>query len=110
MSIALSGVVSALSGTRNDHNINKAKRIQNGLKKEQDNKKLWQACVDFEAIFINQMLTQMRKTVPKSDFLGNTSEEKIFRGMLDEKLSEESAKGGRLGIAKMMYNELRIKK
>nr|MDA8234911.1 rod-binding protein [Clostridia bacterium] len=57
-------------------------------KKDQDKEKLWEVSQQFESVFIYQMMKKMREAIPKSDLMGNSMGEEIFRGMLDEKLSE----------------------
>lgn len=53
-----------------------------------DKKRLEAAATDFEAMFIKQMLTAMRKTIPKSRegeaaLIKESEGEKIFRDLLD---------------------------
>ncbi|MEO5348026.1 MAG: rod-binding protein [Magnetococcus sp. YQC-3] len=54
----------------------------------QDKKRLQATAADFEAMFIKQMLSSMRKTVPKSregepTLIKENEGEKIFRDLLD---------------------------
>ena len=93
----------------NNHQLIGPKRYgKNELNSPDNDKKLKGACKDFEAIFVNMMLKQMRKTVTENDLFGNTREEKMFREMLDEKLAEEIAQSKTLGVAQMMYNQIKI--
>ncbi len=61
---------------------------------------------DFEAVFINYLLKTMRKGVIKSDIFGNVKGEEIYRSLMDERLSEEIAKAGGIGLAEMIIKEL----
>jgi len=62
------------------------------------------ACQDFEAIFIRQMLQQMRKSIPKSDFLDGGLAEDIYNDMLDAAIADQASRRQGFGIAKALYN------
>lgn len=64
---------------------------------------LQKACRDFEAIFIQQMLKEMRESIPKDDLFGGDKGEETFKGMLDETLAQKLSEGGGLGLADMLY-------
>lgn len=71
----------------------------------QKKKKLREACKGFEAVFINEMLKAMRKTIPKSGLLDGGLPQRLFESMLDEKLAESASKRGALGLADILYRE-----
>jgi len=69
---------------------------------------LKKACQEIEAIFIQQMLKQMRATVPKSELIPESSASKLYQDMLDSeysKLMSESSQS--FGIAEMLYKQLK---
>ena len=68
--------------------------------------KLKEACKQFEAIFIKQMLNSMKKTVQKSGLIDGGQTEKIFEDMLYDKYADKMSNTGNFGIAKNMYNQL----
>ncbi|MBF0422198.1 MAG: rod-binding protein [Magnetococcales bacterium] len=78
----------------------------------QDEQRLRQASADFEALFIKQMLSAMRKTIPKdpngSGLIRESQGEKIFRDMLDSEYANMMShrKGGGLGLGEMMFKQL----
>ena len=82
----------------------------NSIKKdgmsEMEATKLKEACRDFEALFIKQMLDTMRKTVNKSGMLDGGMAEDVFEDMLYDEYSKSMADTGDFGIAKLMYSEL----
>jgi flagellar protein FlgJ len=86
--------------------------IQNNATPEQipasgkDEAKLKQACRDFEAIFISDMMKKMRKTVPESGLISGGRAEEIFRDMRDDEISKDMSKSGGIGLSDMLYNEL----
>ncbi|QEK13206.1 hypothetical protein FQB35_13515 [Crassaminicella thermophila] len=78
-------------------------------KKAKDDKKLLDACRQFESMFVNMMLKNMRNTIKEDGFIKKSYAREIFEGMLDEKLAEEASKGQGIGIAKEMYKQLSMK-
>ena len=79
---------------------------KSGRMSEMEAAKLKEACRDFEALFIKQMLDTMRKTVNKSGMLDGGMAEDIFEDMLYDDYAKSMADTGSFGIAKMMYREL----
>ena len=74
-----------------------------------DDAKLRESANDFEASFIQQMLKSMRKTSFESDLLPKSEGEKVFQSLLDEQYALLSAKSGSLGLAEMIYQQLKPK-
>lgn len=71
-----------------------------------NDQELKQACKDFEAIFIKQMLDAMRKTVPDSGLLEKDQAQEIFEDMLYDKYASLLSETANLGIADIMYKQL----
>lgn len=76
---------------------------------EIEDKKLRDACRDFEAILIKQMLDSMRKTVPENSMIKENQGEKIFEDMLYQEYATSMADTGSLGISDIMYQQMTIK-
>ncbi|HAA25256.1 MAG TPA: flagellar biosynthesis protein FlgJ [Ruminiclostridium sp.] len=72
-----------------------------------DKQKLKDACREFEALFMQLMYRQMKRTVPKSDFLPESTARKIFEEMLDEELIDNAKERG-VGIADVLYRQLSL--
>ncbi len=76
----------------------------------QDQKKLKKAAQEFEAIFVQQMLDAMDKTIDRKDsFLNGGSSEEYFRSMLNEEISKSmtSKQGGSgFGLAESIYRQM----
>jgi len=68
--------------------------------------KLKEACRDFEAIFLKQMLSAMKKTVDKSELINGGMAEDIFDDMLYDEYAKIMAKTGSFGLADMMFRQL----
>ena len=81
------------------------KQIVQAAKSQQD-KELKEACKGFEAMFLNMMYKEMRATVPENSLFGESNAQKIFRDMHDEKLMENVADGGGVGLADLLYRQL----
>jgi len=68
---------------------------------------LKKAAQGFESYFVDQMLKEMRKSIPKDDFLGDSDhQQEIFQDMSDQAVADNAAKTGSFGIANSLYQEL----
>ncbi len=72
--------------------------------------RLKEACEDFQAIFVKQMLDSMRKTVNKQGLLDGGRAEEIFEDMLYDEYARKISHTAGLGLDKMMYSQLSQKK
>jgi len=68
--------------------------------------KLASACNDMEALFIHHMLSEMRKTVPKSGFIDGGRAEEIYTSLMDTELAKEMASSGGLGLSAILQEQL----
>lgn len=90
------------------NNENKLKQTQQKAERTEKQEELLKACQDFEAIFTNIMLKEMRKTVGESGLIEKSRATEMFEEMYDEKLSEEISKGSNgIGVAKMLYEQMK---
>jgi peptidoglycan hydrolase FlgJ len=71
---------------------------QNGLKK---------LCEDFEAIFINTMFQEMRKSIPNDGYLEHEIGMDIFQEMMDMEIAGEMSRRGGIGLSRLLYEQLR---
>lgn len=74
-----------------------------------DDKKLQEACQQFEAVFINQLMQRMRATVPKDGFWGDSMGLQIFQDMQDEQTSKDMSVAGGMGLGQMLYQQMKTK-
>ncbi|MBN1525152.1 MAG: rod-binding protein [Spirochaetales bacterium] len=84
-------------------------KIQAKVDRKQD-PKLYEVCVEFESIFIKQMLSTMKKTVHKNEMLHGGQAEEIFEDMLYDEYSKSMAKNANFGLADMVYRDLITRK
>ena len=76
-------------------------------KDKETEKRLRKVCEDFESYFVNYMFKEMRKTVPKFDLTEETNAKKIYDSMMYESLSKNIARAGGIGIADLLYENLK---
>ncbi|WP_022851132.1 rod-binding protein [Limisalsivibrio acetivorans] len=70
-------------------------------------KKLKEACSQFESLFLHQMFKSMRKTTMESDLVPKGRGEEIFTDMLDEELAKTSAEMGTGGLGDMLFEQMK---
>lgn len=76
-----------------------------GVKSEDG--KLKEAVRSFEAVFIKQMLSQMRASARALGGGEVSSDRRIYEDWQDDKLAEEMSKGGGIGLAEILYRQLK---
>lgn len=64
------------------------------------------ACRDFESLFINYMLKQMRQTVPKDGLFRAGQAEQMYTSMMDSEVAKEISRQRGLGLAPIMYHQM----
>ena len=68
---------------------------------------LKETCQEFESLFIEQLLTVMRKAVPKSDLLGERREEEMYQSLYDQELAVQMSQQKGLGLADLLFEQLK---
>ncbi len=70
---------------------------------------LMDVCKQFEAYFVEQVFKEMEKTVPKTEGSLATDNQLVdyFKDNLRQKLSEEAADQQGLGLAQMLYDQMK---
>ena len=71
-----------------------------------DETRLLEACRDFEAIFLGELLKSMRKTVPQGGLLGNSFGQDVFQSMLDDEYAKSMASSRSTGLAEILFQQL----
>ena len=77
-----------------------------GPEQEDDAARLRKVAEDFEAVFLYQIIKQMRQTVEKEKLFHGGMGEDVFSEMMDEELSKKMAGRGSAGIADMLFKQL----
>ncbi|MES9994956.1 rod-binding protein [Desulfovibrio aminophilus] len=94
-----------------DQDLVQFKLSMDALKKrlsdpEAKEKQLRKACRNFEAVFLGKLWEQMRATVPKEGYL-HSPQEDAYLSMFDQAFSEKMADSGGIGLADMLYGNLK---
>jgi Rod binding domain-containing protein len=80
-------------------------RNDSGFGKMEAEKDIEKVSRDFESVFLNKLLSSMRKTIPKSGLLDSFASD-MFQSMMDEEMSKEMSKNKGMGMGEMIYNDL----
>jgi Rod binding domain-containing protein len=80
-------------------------RNESGFGKMDAEKDIEKVSRDFESVFLNKLLSSMRKTIPKSGLLDSFASD-MFESMMDEEMSKEMSKNKGMGMGEMIYNDL----
>ncbi len=67
---------------------------------------LKKACNDFEAIILKQMLSTMRKSIPKSGLFSGGYADEMYQSMYDGELAKAISQGQGTGIADVLFDQL----
>ena len=79
-------------------------RNQSGFGKMDAEKDIEKVSRDFESVFLNKLLSTMRKTIPKSGLFDSYASD-MFQSMMDEEMSKEMAKDKGMGMGEMIYKD-----
>lgn len=79
--------------------------------------RLKDACKQFEALFLNQLMAQMRKSMPKANLFGEgddqgggqgeSRDEEMFNSMLDQERSRAWAESDGIGLSNLLYQQMK---
>lgn len=70
-----------------------------------DKEKLKEVCTDFEAIFIEKLWGEMKKSVSKNGLFSDPINNQ-YMDLFDFEFSKKLAQGGGIGLSKFLYNNL----
>ncbi len=87
----------------------KMKSLATQLHNHENKKDLLKTAKQFEGIFLKQLFDEMDKTVARSGLISGGPGEKMFRGMLFDKISQAAANGpggSGLGLAEAIYRQM----
>lgn len=73
-----------------------------------DETRLMEACRDFEAIFLGELLKSMRKTIPQGGILEKSFGQDVFQSMLDDEYAKSMALSRSTGLAEILFQQLRL--
>jgi flagellar protein FlgJ len=68
---------------------------------------LRKASKEFESMFMNLVMKEMRETVPDGGAWGDTSKVKFFQGMLDEEYAKLSTNKSQNSLSELIFKNLK---
>lgn len=71
-----------------------------------DNPELRKVARQFEAVFVEQMIGAMRKTVQPGGLIPESNAERTFKAMLDSENAGRIADAEQLGLSEIIYEHL----
>ncbi len=72
-----------------------------------DDRALRKAAEELESLFIQELLKEMRNTVPRSGLMESAPGRDIHTTLIDMQLSRQLAREGGIGLADMIYDSLK---
>ena len=84
---------------------NKALDTTRSVRKAEDGR-LREACQGFEEIFINMMLKEMRKAMPKGGLFPDSIQKDIYQSMFDQHVAHIVSTGKGIGLSDMFFENL----
>lgn len=72
-----------------------------------DDTELKKACQELESVFLNMMLSTMRKSIPEGGLVEKSQATKTFESMLDEEYAKSLSKSGGIGLAEVLGKQLK---
>lgn len=107
----ISGIGNDLLNTYTD--ISKSSETESNFKdvfdkalESKDDEELMDACIEYEAYYVQQLFKEMRKTIPDGGLFEDSNEQDIYEDMLDEEYSKVMANNKGFGIANSLYKQL----
>lgn len=80
-------------------------RTQHGTSGDDDSSRA-EAAQQLASLFVYQLLTAMRKTIPDSGLWDGGRAQEIYEQMIDERLADAIVSTGQFGLAKTIHEEL----
>ena len=74
--------------------------------KGQDREKMKDVAQQFEAIFIQQMYSEMRKNIPNDGLIQRGNADEIFIQMQDREAAKITSQHGGIGLADLMMEQM----
>ena len=72
----------------------------------EDQRKLKEVAQQFEAVFLNEVVGAMRKTVQPNGWMPQSQGEKIYQSMLDTEHANAMAQSNQFGLSDLIYEHL----
>ena len=93
-----------IEGKISSSNITFPKNIKEEVAQDPYRKKLYDASVEFESIFVKMMLKEMKTSIHKSNLIHGGHAEEIFEDMLYDEYAKNISQNDSIGIAEQVYS------
>ncbi len=97
---------SELQGKVSSSSLSVAQDIKSEISADPYRKKLYDASVEFEAVFVKMMLKEMKNSVHKEKLIDGGYAEEIFEDMLYDEYAKDISKNESLGMAEQIYKQM----
>jgi flagellar protein FlgJ len=64
------------------------------------------ACKEFEQYFVEQMIKEVKKTIPDDELLGDNDYMNMFEDTYVQEIAEQITDSGQLGLAQQLYESM----
>ncbi|TGN19290.1 rod-binding protein [Leptospira idonii] len=95
-----------LPGRFSSSQLTVTQNIREEISNDPYRKKLYDASVEFESVFVKMMLKEMKNSVQKEKLIDGGYAEEIFEDMLYDEYSKEISKNESLGLAEQIYKQM----
>lgn len=68
--------------------------------------KLHKATCDFEAVFVKQLLGQMRQSLTEGSLMGDSQQGQIYQDMMDTAVAKQVSDSGQFGLSRVLNQRL----
>ncbi|TGM81804.1 cell division protein [Leptospira mtsangambouensis] len=80
--------------------------IREEIKEDPYRKKLYDASVEFESVFVKMMLKEMKNTIHKEKLIDGGYAEEIFEDMLYDEYAKNISQNESMGLAEEIYKQM----
>jgi flagellar protein FlgJ len=101
-----SQVYQTIGGKLSSSSIEIPRNIREEISQDPEKQKLYNASVEFESVFVNMMMKEMRKSIQKNDLFHGGYAEDIFEDFLYDEYSRDISKSSKLGLAEKIYSSM----
>ncbi|BDA78619.1 cell division protein [Leptospira kobayashii] len=97
---------SDLSGKVSSSSLTVTHNIREEISNDPYRKKLYDASVEFESVFVKMMLKEMKNSVHKEKLIDGGYAEEIFEDMLYDEYAKDISKNESMGLAEQIYKQM----